>query len=127
MTKIKLAIAGVLIFIASYLIGAYNIPAKLGNMSGNVAVVYVNTTQVVGATSINTIFPAKNMCATRVISTVGSPIRLSFDSDLTPTINVGILQAASTTVNYQSDVYGCGIVRGFAEASTTITKTEFVW
>lgn len=127
MTKLRLSLAGVLIAVASYLIGGSNIPAKLGNMSGNVARVYVNTTQVVGASSINTIFSAKNMCSTRVISTVGSPIRLSFDSDLTPTINVGILQAASTTVTYQSDVYGCGIVRGFAEASTTITKTELIW
>jgi hypothetical protein len=127
MTKLKLAIAGVLLSIVSYLVGSANITQNYGNASGNVARVYTNTTSVPGNTSIVTIFAAKNMCATRVISTVGVPIRLSFDSGLTPTINVGILQAASTTATYPSDVYGCGAVTGFAEASTTITIAELIW
>ena len=70
---------------------------------------------------------ARQQCAARIITTVGQPIMLSFGAISSTTLSqtVGHQQAASTTVAYDSGLYGCGYltVRGL-NASTTITITE---
>lgn len=66
-------------------------------------------------------------CASRVISTVGQPIMISFASMSSTSLSqtVGFLQAASTSVAYDGGLYGCGYltIRGL-NASTTITLME---
>jgi hypothetical protein len=68
-----------------------------------------------------------SLCAARIISTAGSAIMLSFDSNMTPSASVGITQAASTTVSYPADVYGCGPVTAYGYSSTTVSKIETRW
>lgn len=84
------------------------------------------STIVVGTASVATLFTDNEVCASRVISTAGQAIKLSFDSSITPTGITGIVQAASTTEVYDSGLYGCGQVTAYGySASTTITKSEF--
>ena len=77
----------------------------------------------IGSTSAETIFHTTFDCTARVISTTGRAIMLSFGST-TPTAVVGHVQAASTTVAYDSEIYGCGQVRAYAyEVSATVPSS----
>ena len=40
------------------------------------------------------------------------------------TLYNGHIQAASSTVTYDADQFGCGLMRAFTIASTTLTITE---
>jgi hypothetical protein len=86
-----------------------------------------SSTVAVGPQQVKTLFTSKELCASRVITTVASGIMLSFDSTLTPTGAVGALQAASTTIAYDSALYGCGAITAYGFASTTITVNEFTF
>lgn len=69
---------------------------------------------------------ATSTCDARIITTVASPIMLTF-SDVqgkVPTGVFGHLQAASTTVVYDSGQYGCNAVRAYGFVSSAITVTE---
>lgn len=69
-------------------------------------------------------------CSSRVISTASENIYLSFASVGSTTISVsgypklGFVQLASTTVAYDSGIYGCGLVSARAVATATITIME---
>ena len=107
-----------------------------GNLPGEIA---TTSTLTVGNKSVNVLiatttssFGSSAICSTRVISTAGQSIQI-----VSPGVNdgptgtstlqngAGHVQAASTTVAYDSDKWGCGafIVMG-AGATTTITITE---
>jgi hypothetical protein len=86
----------------------------------------------VGPQAVTTLFNANGGCASRVISTVAQPIMLSFSTSTAdalrnkPSGTVGIQQAASTTVVYDSGTYGCPEVTAYGyNASSTITISEF--
>ena len=79
-----------------------------------------------------------NACSSRVISNPAQALLLKFATTEEAVLNndrksgpllsgtVGLPQAASTTVNYDSNVYGCGFVSALGmEASTTIMVGEF--
>lgn len=70
---------------------------------------------------------ATSTCAARIITTGDNPIRLTFSDNQAarPTNVFGTLQAASTTVEYDSGIYGCGawFVTGVG-ASTTGAVVE---
>lgn len=91
------------------------------------------TTTTVGPQSTVTLFAAKTdgSCKSRVITTNNNAIHLSFGDttgfgSTTISTGVGHYQAASTTVAYDSGLYGCGLVaaRGLT-ASGTVTISEF--
>lgn len=91
---------------------------------------YATTTQV-GPQYDQTVAAANPNCAARIIGTQAQPIMLIFAdptngdiSSSTISQSVGFIQAASTTVSYDSGIYGCGRVIGYAAASTTITVAE---
>lgn len=93
---------------------------------GVVSQIATSSTISVGPQVATTIFTNTYSCTSRVISTVSQPIMISFSSDITPTGVTGHLQAASTTIAYDSGIYGCGQVSVYGYgASTTITKSEF--
>ena len=103
--------------------------------SGLSASLATTTTFTVGPQQNLRLFTANTNCAARVIRTQGVPIVLTFfdpttsvGSDVVSSSTlkaiVGFIQAASTTVAYDSGLYGCGEVWGFAEASTSLTKME---
>jgi len=101
--------------------------------SGGMALVASSTQKVtVGTEAPTTIFNAKYSCTNRVITTYANPIMLTFAtstdliSTVEPTATFGHLQSASTTMAYDSGLYGCGVwqVYGYT-ASTTISISEF--
>lgn len=113
---------------------ASNLPhASASAPSGLQATLYSATTTVVGIQSNTQLFPASLNCAARVVSTVAQPIMILFadptNGDLASTTlsgTKGHVQPASTTVVYDSGVYGCGRMFAFGfNASTTITVSEF--
>lgn len=65
-------------------------------------------------------------CAARVITTVASPIMIEFGPQGSTTVSgmIGHLQAASTTIAYDGDIYGCDLVTVYSFSSSTITLTE---
>jgi len=79
----------------------------------------------VGSTSADTIFTTTDGCTSRVISTTGRAIMLSFGST-TPTAVVGHVQSASTTVAYDSEIYGCGQVRAYAYEAGAATPSSTI-
>lgn len=96
------------------------------------------TTTVVGpqgASVVKTqVFAENTACKSRVITTSGlSAIMISFDDipaagnvgSTTVSGTVGHWQAASTTVAYDSGIYGCGVWNVYGYASSTITVSEF--
>lgn len=91
------------------------------------------TTTEVGPQQTKTLFAANAFCASRIIRTQGEPVYISFadptNGDVASTTlawNVGFFQAASTTVAYDSGLYGCGRMTVKALASTTITSAETI-
>lgn len=66
-------------------------------------------------------------CASRIVTTSGdSDIRLSLSENGKASLSstVGVAQLASTTVAYDSGLYGCGRVDAYAFASSTVTVVE---
>lgn len=108
-----------------------------GAFTGTAARVSYATTTVVGpqgAGVVRTqIFAMNTSCKSRVISTDGtSAIRISFNNipttgnvgSTTLGASVGTIQLASTTVAYDSEIYGCATWNAWGYASTTLTLTE---
>lgn len=104
--------------------------------SGQASHLQVATTTVVGPQDANdTIFSASadDSCKARVVSTTGlSAVMLVFgdpgNNDLSSTTlsgAVGHWQGASTTVAYDSGIYGCGRWSAYSYATQTITVSEF--
>lgn len=68
---------------------------------------------------------ASSTCAARVVTTYASPVMLTFaDRGLAPTATYGHLQAASTTVAYDSGQFGCGQVKVYSFTAQSITVSE---
>lgn len=70
---------------------------------------------------------SRYQCASRIITTAGQPIMLSFGTVSSTTLSAtyGHLQAASTTIAYDASIYGCGYMTAYGyNASTSITVTE---
>lgn len=111
----------------AYLIGVSTFPAYGSAPSGLQATVATSSPAgIVVGTTAQTVF-ATSTCSARVITTVAKPIMITFSSfnEATPSGVFGHYQAASTTVAYDSGVYGCGALKVYGfDASTTITVTE---
>lgn len=117
-------VMGAICFLVSYIVWS-NIDIALAGAASGQAVVATSSTIQVGPQQIITIFDANSACANRRIDTAGMAVTLSFHTAITPSELIGHRIAASSTGELDSDLYGCGAVRAFAVASTTITKTEF--
>lgn len=66
------------------------------------------------------------MCSSRIVSTTGSAVMLYFSDILgqRPSFNSGHVQAASSTVMYDAELYGCSAVYAYGFTSTVITVSE---
>lgn len=89
------------------------------------------TTTVVGPQETKTLFASNSACASRIVRTQGTDIYIAFadptNGDVASTTLsavVGFTQPASTTVAYDSGLYGCGRMTAEAVASTTITTAQ---
>lgn len=108
-------------------INSIEILPSTGGQPNVQARIATTTTAAVGPQQNKTLFTAKDLCASRTISTAGSAVMLSFDANVTPTASIGLVQGASTTVAYTADLYGCGTVTAYGFASTTITTSDFTF
>lgn len=141
MKSIKLNIAlGVIVGLMLSVFGAFvtntrNVDGAA--FTGTASNVRMSTTTVVGpqgsAVVKTQVFAANAACKSRIITTDGtSAIRISFKDiptsgnigSTTVGATVGHLQLASTTVEYDSGIYGCGTWNIWAWASTTLSVTE---
>lgn len=95
-----------------------------------------SSTVVVGPFKPNTasttmsVFDA-SVCTSRVITTYAQPVTVMWSNSVfssttpNPSAGIGHLQLASTTVAYDSGIFGCGYVAIYGLSSTTITISEF--
>ena len=113
------------------LFDSYN--AKASSPAGMATLIASSTVKaIVGPSNAITLFSANVDCASRIITTYAQPIMLTFatstdlDQVVMPTGSFGHYQAASTTIAYDSGLYGCGLWQAYGfEASTTISTSEF--
>lgn len=131
-----LIITMILWFGGMYLIAGREM-RKTGSAQNGIASILAtsSTVQIGPGTNKNILFTENTVCTSRVISTGANPIMLSFSrSNLTgsattttnPGPTIGFLQAASTTVAYDSGIYGCPAVSAYGyAASTTASIAEF--
>ena len=132
--KIIIGLAGLLIAAASWLVGNVT-PAKLGgSQPGTVVISATSTQHILGAAQASAFYMSSSNCAGRSITTLSEAIFLGFGSSsstATSTLTgfTGVYQAASSTVYYDADRYGCQVVAGrlqtSATASSTVTATEY--
>lgn len=115
-----LALVGVGIFFASIFVEIQHAHAANTNQSP--------TTVATSSARILTTAPsfvfATSSCTTRVISTTGSAINISFGATAQPSMGAGILQGASTTVVYDASQYGCGAVYVYSLSAATTSWLE---
>lgn len=97
----------------------------LGAAASGMASHATSSTIAVGPQEDKTLFTKNNTCANRVVSASGAVVYLSFHSSTNPSNVIGFPVAASSTVELDSDLYGCGAVTAAAAASSTITLSEF--
>ena len=134
---ITLLALGILVLAGVLLLKPMN-TAFGGAFTGTSAYLQTSTTTVVGpqgAAAVKTqIFAENTACKARVVTTSGlSAVMISFDDipaagnvgSTTVSGTVGHWQAASTTVAYDSGIYGCGTWNAYGYASSTITVSEF--
>ena len=126
-TYVPLAIVAVMVMaIVAYVFGTMTANVGASAPSGLQSSVATTSNPIVG-TTVGTLFATTTNCASRVISTVEKPIMLTFSdyAGQTPTATFGHLQSASTTVVYDSGIYGYGLVKVYGfDANSTITVTE---
>lgn len=123
----------VLLVLASVVFQASR-PAFASAPSGQPAYVATTSAITLGPTralnsslfGTSTISETRSNCSARVITTTAQPIMLSFTTNSSTTVSatVGHYQAASTTIAYDSGLYGCGYWTAYAFGTTTITLTE---
>ncbi len=80
------------------------------------------------AANTATAIAATSTCAARIITTAGaSSVVLLFTDKLGNSLTgtaFTALQAASTTVSYDSGIYGCGLVRALSYSAQLVNITE---
>src|SRR3990167_4345966 len=106
-TKVTLAIlGGVLLASLLYLAGS-SIPTTLGSAPPGLSAGTSTTYRTSASSTAGFIMNFNNSCSSRTISTASTSIMLAFGSS-TPSASFGHWQGASTTVAYDSGLYGLG-------------------
>lgn len=134
MNKTKTTLVAILTLLLGILTGN-QVANTVGQAQTGISTrVATSSTRSVGAASITHILSASLGCDSRIISTTADPIILSFGSTTadgvlsatsTLLMGQGHIQPASTTVAYDSGLYGCGVVQARGQgATTTITVSE---
>ena len=116
------------VFVALLLAAQFGVFSGVQSFSGagsGQASFIASSTVAVGPQEDKTIFVLRQGCANRVVSSRETALMLSFTSSMNPSAVVGHQQSASTTISYDSDLFGCGPVTAFAYSSTTISVSEF--
>ena len=125
----KLKIVGIILGIVAICFVIYGSvgvnKSKFGSASSGLpSSIATSSNPTVGTTAV--LLFATSTCASRVITTVASPVMLTFSDNQgkVPTAVYGHLQGASTTVVYDSGLYGCDAVRAYGFVSSAISVSE---
>jgi len=128
LSKTHLALIGILV--AGLALGYVALQANFASgeaFTGQAANVVSATSTTVGPDTVVTLFEINAQCDSRIVTTNQDAINISFRTitGFTPTALIGHYQAASTTVAYNSGLYGCGkmTAQGLT-ASSTVTISE---
>lgn len=125
MNKYLIAGAVFMVIVGVFSIMTQVFTAQASAPAGLPATVATSSNPSVGTTAV-TLAATSTGCAARIVTSRNSPLMLTF-SDFkgdTPTATAGHLQLASTTIAYDSGIYGCGAVKAFGYVADTITVTE---
>ena len=98
---------GILLISIAYLAGS-RVPSARGAAPSGLPAGTTTQSTVIASTTAGFFTKPNSVCSSRVISTASSSIMITFGST-TPTGINGHWQGASTTVAYDSGLYGCGM------------------
>lgn len=120
----KKIIAGIVLGIV-VLVYWFNKSDPLGGTPPGLPVTYASSTQYALTDAPILVTSTTTDCAARIVTSSVGSISLAFNDNILAG-NPGHQQAASTTVAYDSGIYGCGRmrVRGNVTPAGTITITE---
>ncbi len=125
--KLAAGILSLALLIAGWLV--HTTPQmRFGNATPGLASFAATTSSDSLAANTSTAIAATSTCVARIVTTSGvSGVMLLFTdkagNTLTGTLGTA-LQAASTTVAYDSGQYGCGLVRAFSYGAQVINITD---
>lgn len=116
-----LALFGVALFLSTLLSSNNAIASAPSGLPATVA-----TSSALSITTASLSIFATSTCSARVITTGSSAILITFTDvqGAVPTATLGHWQAASTTIAYDSGLYGCGTLRAFSQSAQTIYVSE---
>ena len=99
---------------------------QFGSVGGLQATVATSSFQAVTAATVQILFATSTSCSSRMISNQAGAIMLTFNDRLgqRPTAVRGLIQTASTTREYNSELYGCGAVYVYPYGTDTLTLVE---
>lgn len=117
-TIIVLFILGIVFF------GWQNIKPAFGSAPSGLAATVGTSTQFTLLAGTAGTLVATSSCSSRVVSTQNSGILLTFDDRYIPTLGVGFWQGASTSVAYDSGLYGCGQMKAISAGAQVITVMD---
>lgn len=108
------------------IVGSQISPVQGAAPAGIPATVATSSQATTAANAALTLVATSTNCVARVISTRASAVMLTFSdyAGQTPTGTFGHLQTASSTVVYDSSIYGCGLIKVYSYTADTITVTE---
>ena len=91
----------------------------------NATVATTTLSRTVGTSQTLLFATSSPACTSRIISTTNGAIYLTFTDaqGITPTAITGHLQLGSTTVAYDSGLYGCDAVRAISATGGNVTVT----
>ena|SRR3990167_8424930 len=119
--KIGIAIVGLLALYFGFL--AFRVgPLNVGSAPNGLAATVATSSQNV-VTNATMQLTATSTCAARIITTGAVAIGLNFTKNFDGS-NMGLYQAASTTVAYDASIYGCGTLK--VRSSGASTNVNFV-
>lgn len=119
-SQISIAIIAVALFFSLIILNEAKV-ADASAPSGLPANVYTESSVSLGTTATQLAATTTN-CSSRVVSTGVSPIMLTFTAanGTTTSGSVGAWQAGSTTVAYDSGLYGCGQLAGYSYTTSNV-------
>lgn len=117
---------GIAALITLYAVSTFSPSAQASAPSGLPATVSTSSSAVIGAGASTLLAATSSNCSARIVSTGVSAVQMTFSDNqgLQPTGVYGVFQPASTTVAYDSGLYGCNAIRIFSFAAQPVSITE---
>lgn len=120
MNKIKeIGISTLIVVVILWLVGVFTtIKLPLGAQGGTDAAFASSSNATIGVSAVGIV--GTTTCSARIVTTQAVGVSLSFFDQPLDATHLGEFQAASTTVSYPSNIWGCGEMRARSAATTII-------